>query len=103
MSRIVSSPAPLSARSVMRVCRLSCQRPWTLAFFRALFHEVFRVTIGRVGSCGRGLPKGNTYHSGLIVPNRFVYHFEYSTITASKVELRGIVLPSPASVLLSPT
>lgn len=29
MSRIVSSAAPLSARSVIKVCRLSCQRPVT--------------------------------------------------------------------------
>ena len=57
-------PAPLSARSVMSVCRLSCQRPLTPAFFRTLLHDVFRVTIGRVGSFGRGLPKGKTYHSG---------------------------------------
>jgi hypothetical protein len=64
ISRMVSSPAPLSARSVIRACRLSCQRPLTPAFFRALFHDVFNVTTGRVGSFGRGLPNGKTYQSG---------------------------------------
>src|SRR5580700_6789726 len=100
---MVSSAAPLSARSVTRVCRLSCQRPLTPAFFRTLLHDVFKVTMGRVGSLGRGLPNGNTYHSGRIVPKRLVYHFAYSTIATSKAEFIGILRPSPASVLLSPT
>jgi hypothetical protein len=110
MSRMVSSPAPLSARSVIRVCRLSCHRPVTFAFAFTLFHEVLSVTIGFVGSSGlfcpvAGVPirAGKTYHSGLMVWNRLVYHFEYSTIASSKSEFRGIVRPSPASVLLSPT
>ena len=50
MSRMVSSPAPLPARSVISVCRLSCHRPFTFAFVFTLFHEVLTVTIGFVGS-----------------------------------------------------
>src|SRR5579884_2828318 len=103
MSRMVSSPTPLSARSVINVCRLSCHLPFTFALLRTLFHEVLSVTIGRVGSLGRGFPKGKTYQSGRIVPNRFSYHCKYSIMLSKRIELNGIVRPSPASVLLSPT
>jgi hypothetical protein len=63
--------------------RLSCQRPFTFAPFFAVFHDVLSVTIGFVGSSGLFLPNsglpiraGKTYHSGLMVWNRFVYHLE---------------------------
>jgi hypothetical protein len=52
----------------------------------------------REGSLGRGLPKGSTYHSGSVAPNLSRYHFAWSTSAALISELRGIVLPSPASV-----
>ena len=45
-----------------------------LAFSRRFCQAVFRVVTGRVGSFGRGFPKGNTYHSGRISPKRSVYH-----------------------------
>src|SRR5579875_2646743 len=57
---IVWSPAPLSASSVMRVCRLSCQRPFTPAFARTLVQTVLRVVTWRVGSVGCGEPNGKT-------------------------------------------
>jgi hypothetical protein len=37
-------------KPVMKVCRLSCQRPFTFAPAFAVFHEVLKVTIGLVGS-----------------------------------------------------
>jgi len=102
MSRMVSSPAPLSARSVINVFRLSCHRPFTLALVFTFFHEVFSMTIGFVGSSGlfgpdAGFPirAGKTYHSGLIVWNRLVYHFEYSTIASSNAEFSGIFWRRP--------
>jgi len=71
---ITSSPAPDSASSVTKVWRLSCHRPFTPAFWRTLLHAVLNDVIGRVGSLGRGVPKGNTNHSGRQSPNRRVYH-----------------------------
>ncbi len=44
MSRMVSSAAPLSAESVIRVWRLSCHLPFTFALIRTLLQDVFRVT-----------------------------------------------------------
>src|SRR6266536_3557265 len=38
-----------------------------------------------------------------MIPNRAVYHFEYSTRASTRDVLSGIVRPSPASVLLSAT
>lgn len=48
------------------------------------------MTIGRLGSFGRGLPKRKTYEFGWMVPKRLVHHFAYSTIASSKTECRGI-------------
>src|ERR1700691_960735 len=100
MSMMVWSPAPLSAKSVISVWRLSCQRPSTLAFLRTLFQAVLRVVTGRVGSLGVGLPKGNRYHWGCGFPNFSRYHSAYSVMHSAKAVLRGMVRPSPASVLL---
>jgi hypothetical protein len=103
MSRIVSSEAsPLSARSVMNVWRLSCHRPVTPASFLIAAQTVLKLVPGRAGSVGCGFPKGSTYHSGRVSPNLFRYHLECATSAARTSALRGIVLPSPASVLDSP-
>src|ERR1017187_9853829 len=72
MLMITSSPAPDSASSVTSVWRLSCHRPFTPAFARTLVQAVLNDVIGRVGSLGRGVPKGNTNHSGRHSPNRRV-------------------------------
>jgi hypothetical protein len=61
------------------------------------------VVARRVGSVGCGLPNGNTYHSGLVSPNLSKYHFECSISACRSSEFNGMVRPSPASVLLSPT
>jgi hypothetical protein len=61
---------PLSASSVIRVCRLSCQRPFTIAFLRTFFQAVFNEVTCRVGSDGMGLPKGKRYHSSCVAPKR---------------------------------
>jgi hypothetical protein len=61
---MVSSPAlPDSAKPVMELCRLSCQRPFTLAFDLTFLQPVFSETIGFAGSFGLGFPKGKTYQS----------------------------------------
>lgn len=46
MSRIVSSPAPLSAKSAINVCRLSRQRPVTPAALRTLDQGGLSVAVG---------------------------------------------------------
>src|SRR5580693_6654494 len=100
---IVSSPAPLSANSVIRVWRLSCQRPETFAFLRVFFQAVFREVTWRVGSEGIGLPNGNRNHSSCKVPNRSRYHSLWFTNASCSSEFRGIIRPSPASLLALPT
>ena len=75
-------------------------RPVTLAFFRTFFQAVLNVVTGRVGSLGRGLPNGKTYHSGRVSPNFSRYQTAYSLNTGSREEFSGMVRPSPASVLL---
>ena len=42
----------------MSVWRLSGHRPVTLAFLRTLSEAVLEVVMGRVGSLGKGFPKG---------------------------------------------
>jgi hypothetical protein len=42
--------------SVMRVCRLSCHRPFTFAFLRVVFQVVLNEVMCRAGSEGLGLP-----------------------------------------------
>jgi hypothetical protein len=44
---MASSPAPLSASSVMRVSRLSCYLPVTFAFLRVVFHAQERGNVPR--------------------------------------------------------
>jgi hypothetical protein len=56
--RFTSSGTLPSAKSVIMVCRVSCHRPLTPAFFLMFDQDVFSVTMGRVGSLGRGLPQG---------------------------------------------
>ena len=79
------------------------QRPCTLAFLLTLPHAVLKDTTGLVRSYGHEFPKAKTYQSGSMLPNRLAYHFEYATIASSNSEFKGMVRPSPASVLLSPT
>src|SRR5215467_7260462 len=100
ISRMTSSPAPLSARSVTNVWRLSWKRPLTFALVRAFRHAVFREVCGRVGSLGTGLPNGNTYQLARAVPNLPVYHFVYSTMAVYRSLFMGMVRPVPASDLL---
>src|SRR5579883_1348975 len=47
---IVWSPTPLSASSVIRLCRESWSRPCTLARSLTYLQAVFKVVTGRVGS-----------------------------------------------------
>src|ERR1700680_2044717 len=103
MLMITSSPAPDSASSVTKVWRLSCQRPFTPAFWRTLVHAVLNDVIGRVGSLGRGVPNGNTCHPGLHSPNRRVYQAACASIAAKAVSFSGITRPVPASVFDLPT
>jgi hypothetical protein len=49
---LISPASPDSARSVMNVCRLSCQRPSTFASSLTLAQAVLNVVIGFVGSVG---------------------------------------------------
>ncbi len=107
---IVWSPAPLSASSVISVCRVSWNRPSTPVRVFTFFHAVLRLVTGLVGTRGRSLPRsgfptrpGKTYHCGSIEPKRFVYQREWSTRAEKRLLFSGIVRPSPASVLLRPT
>src|SRR5688572_6018007 len=100
---VSSLASPLSARSVTKVWRPSCQRPVTPAALRTLFQAVLNVVAGLVGSVGWGLPKGKTYHSGRVSPNLSRYQRACSTKAALRSEFIGIVLPWPASVLEFPT
>jgi hypothetical protein len=43
---------------VIRVCRLSCQRPSTFAFLRTLFQAVLRVVTGRGDHLESAFQKG---------------------------------------------
>src|ERR1019366_231299 len=83
--------------------RVSCQRPVVPAFFLMFCHTVFNVVVGRVGSRCLDLPKGNRYHSGLVIPKRRVYQRAWSRSAGNRTEFSGIVRPSPASVLDLPT
>ena len=83
--------------------RLSCHRPFTSAFLRTLIHAVLKDVIGRVGSLGSGVPKGNTNHSGLHSQNRVMYQEACSVSAAMAVSLSGITRPVPASVFDLPT
>src|ERR1035437_672181 len=68
-----------------------------------LHQTVFKLVMGRVGSRCLDLPKGNRYHSGRVIPNRRVYQREWFSSAGNRTEFKGIVRPSPASVLLLPT
>src|SRR5579863_10663514 len=103
MLMITSSPAPDSASSVIKVWRLSCQRPVTPASLRILVHAVLKDVIGRVGSLGRGDPKANTNHSGRHCPNRLVYQAACATSAASAASFSGITRPVLASLFDLPT
>src|ERR1017187_1495913 len=90
---ITSSPAPDSASSVTKVCRLSCHRPTTLASSRTLVHAVLSDVTGRVGSFGWPFPAGNTYHSGLRSPKRRMYQAGGVWSAARTVSFNGITRP----------
>src|ERR1035437_3036939 len=99
MSMMVWSPAPLSDSSVTRVWRVSCHRPMMPAFFLMLHQTVFKLVMGRVASKCLDLPKGNRYHPGRVIPYRRVYQREWFSSAGNRTEFKGIVRPSPASVL----
>jgi len=75
----------------MSVCRLSCQRPFTWALVRTLFHAALRVVTERVGSLGLGFPKGKTYHLVRVSPNFSLYQTAYSERTSKREEFNGMV------------
>ncbi len=103
ISIMVWSPAPLSASSVMSVCRLSCQRPVTLALSRTLLQAVFSVVTGRVGSLGRGFPnlEDVPLRSNLPKSVRVPCNVLRQRREQSRVQRDGAA--SPPSVLLRPT
>jgi len=98
-----SSPTPDSESSVTSVWRLSCHRPFTLAFWHTVLLGVLSDVIGRTGSLGSGVPKANTNHSGRHSPKRRAYQAAHATGMATAVSFSGITRPVSASVFDLPT
>src|SRR3954447_4072232 len=82
---------------------MSWNRPATFDLVRVFRQAVLNDVCGRVGSLGRGLPKGNTYQSPFELPNRPVYQLVYSRAALKRSSFIGIVRPEPAAVLVCPT